>query len=54
MTPAPMIGGAYISGLPNLLFVHETPRGYMGMDSPPFCNNVVEALRIADSYLARQ
>lgn len=58
MTPPPMIGGPVLTGLPNLLFVHETPLvGVslgLGLNQPPFCQKVIEALKMADGYLAQQ
>lgn len=54
LTPPPAFGGPVLHGLSNLLFVHETIRGYTGMGSAPFFEDVREALRIAEGYLAQQ
>lgn len=51
--PPPAFGGPILRGLPNLLFIHEQdPPSLFGRQ--PFCQNVIEALQVADGYLGQR
>lgn len=51
--PPPAFGGPVLHGLPNLLFIHEQD-AVPTFGGQPFCQNVMEALQVADGYLARK
>jgi hypothetical protein len=51
--PAPAFGGPVLHGLPNLLFIHEQEPVPV-FSGQPFFRNVVEAMQMADGYLAHR
>lgn len=51
--PPPAFGGPVLHGLPNLLFIHEHDQVPV-FSGQLFFRNVIEAMQVADGYLARR